>query len=892
MRRQSTTLGPSRARACSAPLFALGITLLTVLAAVPSSLFAQHANEAAMQAHHPAVDAPKPTWGANWQLAARFAPYKARGLGYSTSVAPQWIGQTDRFWYSFENADGTSYYIVDPARSSKRLLWDNDDLAAELTRIIKDPFDGKHLPVRSISFLDENTLQFEVQSTVDEEIPEDEVEADEEEEEEGQERSRPRRPRTRKKVFHFEYNVNTQVLTEVEDYEAPRGHVGWASVAPDSSKVIFSRECNLFQMSWDEYMEIVQARYKKTGEKADSAEAGVEVDETQLTTDGEKNYCYGSSGRGQTDDEKEKQWGKRQGAGVIWSHDSRYFAMTRQDSREVEDLWVVHAVGSARPKLETYKYALPGEENVGIMELLVYDFESGEMKKIDDDPWKDQRMRLYSDPTPQSDGFAVRSGEDREPSIRKWLSPNSNELYFYRQSRDQHRVDVMVADPATGEVRAVIEERLNTYVESQTPRRLENGDLIWWSERDGWAHLYRYGADGSAKGRLTEGPWHVSGISGVDETRGVVFLRGNAREDGENPYYEHFYRVGLDGSGLTLLNPGNFSHRSSINRGNRYFVDTYSRVNTIPVSALFNASGQTILELETADISLLEQAGFQLPEPFQVKAADGVTDIYGVMYKPFDFDPSKQYPIVAYVYPGPQQESVATSFSGPSTTVALAQMGMIVITIGNRGGSPSRSKWYHNYGYGNLRDYGLADKKVGIEQLADRHDFIDITRVGIYGHSGGGFMSTAAMLVYPDFFKVAVSSSGNHNNDVYNLNWSEKHDGVKENTDEEGEVSFEYDIDKNSELAGNLKGNLLLTTGDVDNNVHHAGTFRMADALIKANKRFDMFVFPGARHGYGSSGNYWFWMQAEYFAKHLLGDDRTAADIWEINNETEQSGGR
>ena len=213
-------------------------------------------------------------------------------------------------------------------------------------------------------------------------------------------------------------------------------------------------------------------------------------------------------------------------------------------------------------------------------------------------------------------------------------------------------------------------------------------------------------------------------------TRGVVFLRGNAREEGEDPYYEHFYRVNLDGSGLALLNPGDFSHRSSINRGNRFFVDTYSRVNTIPVSALFNSSGQKVMDLETADISLLEAAGFQVPEPFKVKAADGVTDIYGVMYKPFDFDPSKKYPIVAYVYPGPQQESVSKTFSGPSTTTALAQMGMIVITIGNRGGSPSRSKWYHNYGYGNLRDYGLADKKVGIEQLADRHDFIDIDTGG------------------------------------------------------------------------------------------------------------------------------------------------------------------
>jgi dipeptidyl aminopeptidase/acylaminoacyl peptidase len=219
-------------------------------------------------------------------------------------------------------------------------------------------------------------------------------------------------------------------------------------------------------------------------------------------------------------------------------------------------------------------------------------------------------------------------------------------------------------------------------------------------------------------------------------------------------------------------------------------------------------------------------------------------------------------------------------------------MGIVVITIGNRGGHPDRSKWYHNFGYGNLRDYGLADKKAGIEQLADRHDFVDIERVGIYGHSGGGFMSTAAMLVYPDFFKVAVSSSGNHDNSVYNRWWSETHHGVKEVTDDEGNVTFEYDIDKNQEIAGNLKGHLMLTTGDVDNNVHHAGTFRVAEALIRANKRFDMFVFPGARHGYGgASGNYWFWLRAEYFAQHLLGDDRKATDIMELNNHQPQSGG-
>jgi dipeptidyl aminopeptidase/acylaminoacyl peptidase len=259
------------------------------------------------------------------------------------------------------------------------------------------------------------------------------------------------------------------------------------------------------------------------------------------------------------------------------------------------------------------------------------------------------------------------------------------------------------------------------------------------------------------------------------------------------------------------------------------------------------------------------------------------------MYKPYDFDPSRRYPIVMYVYPGPQTESVSKSFSTNASEQALAQFGFIVVTVGNRGGHPARSKWYHNYGYGNLRDYGLADKKVTVEQLADRHDFIDPDRVGIYGHSGGGFMSTAAMLIYPDFFKVAVSSSGNHDNDVYNQNWSEKHDGVEEIVDDEGDVTFEYDIQRNSELAANLKGHLLLTTGDIDNNVHHAGTFRMAEALIRANKRFDFFVFPGQRHGYGDMGDYWFWLRAEYFTRHLLGQSEASRDIIPLQVEVPRS---
>ncbi len=822
---------------------------------------------------------------ANYELAARFAPYKIRDLIHSTSVSPQWIEDGDRFWYEWETSDGKSFYLVDPARGTKSEIFDNDRIAAELTRITRDPWDGQHLPIRNIKFIDDNTLQFEVESSQDEEVEEAETEVEEEQQDE---RQRPRRPQTKKKVHHFEYDVNTRTLRELADYEAPVSHPGWASVSPDTTWVVFSREFNLWAMSYEEYEKILDARRGKSGEEADSAEAKVEVEETQLTTDGEQHYSYGSAGRGQNDEETEKEFKKRQRSGATWSHDSRHFALTRQDRREVKDLWVIHAVGNKRPLLETYKYDMPGEEDVTQTELLVFDMQDREMTTIDDDPWKDQRMGIFNHPSSGGGGgggFRGGGGSSEELRISKWLSDNPDELLFYRRSRDQHRIDVMAADPETGAVRVIIEERLNTYVEHQTPRRLDNGDLLWWSERDGWAHLYRYGADGTEKGRLTEGPWHVGGILGVNETRGQVFFRANAREDGEDPYYVHTYRVNLDGSGLALLNPGDFDHRSVMAESNGYFVDNYSRVNTVPASALFDAAGRKILDLEEADFSSLMAAGYQFPEPYQVESADGVTDIYGVMYKPYDFDETKEYPIVLYVYPGPQTESVSKFFSTNATEQALAQFGFIVVTVGNRGGHPDRSKWYHNYGYGNLRDYGLADKKAAVEQLADRFDFIDSKRVGIYGHSGGGFMSTAAMLVYPDFFKVAVSSSGNHDNDVYNLNWSEKHDGVKEVVDDEGEVSFEYDIQKNSALAANLKGHLMLTTGDVDNNVHHAGTHRMAEALIKAHKRFDFFVFPGQRHGYGNMSDYWFWLRAEYFVKNLLGDYRWNADILPLQVE-------
>ncbi|HUG39385.1 MAG TPA: DPP IV N-terminal domain-containing protein [Longimicrobiales bacterium] len=872
---------------------ALAITLSLALLPTEPGLAAQAATEAAppVRPAVPSVRSMEVVGGpgsANYRLAARFAPYKLDDLIHSTSVNPRWIEGSEAFWYDFETSEGKSFRVVDAARGRKRLVFDNAKLAAELTRITRDPYDARHLPIREIRFIDANTVEFEVESSQDEEKEDDGILGEQVDTlGEGQrERRGNGREKAKKKVHYFRYDVNTQTLRELEEYEEPDDHPGWASVSPDGSSVVYAKQNDLWLMSRSEYEKVLDARRGESGEKADSLDQLVEVEETRLTEDGEAHYGWASTGadRGDTDVEKEKKKDWRKPAPVVWSRDSRRLAMVRTDQRKVGELWVIHSVGNKRPELESYRYDMPGEEHVTQSELWIYDLAGRRATRVEwPDAWKDESLNIAT-------ARQFRYPDSTEPFRQIWLGDGSDLVHFARISRDRHRVDLMVADARTGQARTLFEDRLNTYMETRNPDMLPNGDILWWSERDGWAHLYRYGADGRLKNQVTQGEFAVHGIEAVDGRNGVIYFEASGREGGEDPYYTHLYRVGADGSGLRLLNPGNYDHRVSVGPSTRFFVDNYSRVNTVPAATLRNAAGGEVAPLETADFDRLMAAGWRMPEPFRVKAGDGITDLYGVMYLPFDFDPNRRYPIIAYVYPGPQTEAVSKSFSTNRYESALAQFGFVVITVGNRGGHPSRSKWYHNYGYGNLRDYGLEDKKVTIEQLADQLPFIDTDRVGIYGHSGGGFMSTAAMLVYPDFFDVAVSSSGNHTNDVYNRWWSETHHGVKEVVDDSGKVTFEYEIAKNPDLARNLKGHLLLTTGDIDNNVHHANTLRMAEALIKANKRFDYFEFPGQRHGYGNMSDYWFWLRAEYFVEHLLGDDtRWSADLVELQRENPRS---
>ncbi|MGN8059958.1 DPP IV N-terminal domain-containing protein [Pedobacter sp. 22163] len=798
---------------------------------------------------------------ANYQLASRFSPNKLKKMVYSTAVDPHWLKLSNRFWYTFESPKGKFWYLVDPASKSKKLMFDNAKLAADITLIVRDPFDAEHLPLENLKFAaDEKSISFEIKSSIDE------LKKDR--------KDKKAADSMQKKIFSFKYELASAKLTEVPNFSKPKPKPSWGSVAPDSSAIIFSRNYNLYWMDKDNYKKAVKNEDDST------------IVEHQLTKDGVKFYSYGSDGDGENNVENEKNNKKRRGAYVLWSPNSKYFVLDRTDSRKVKDLWVINSVTPGRPTLETYKYQMPGEAEAPQDEVLLFDFAAKSYKKLSVAAFKDQSVSVWSKPSLNKD----RDNEFR-PSI--WLG-NDSRFYFSRTSRDLKRIDIGTVDIATGKVTPLIDERFNTYVEVNRPGLVNDGnELIHWSERDGWAHFYLFDGNGKLKNQITKGAFHCESIVNIDEKKRILYFTANGREGKEDPYYLHLYSINFDGSNMKLLNAGDFDHVANMNDNNTFFVDNYSRVNTAPKATLYDGTGKKVMDLETTDLSLLITAGYKFPEPFKVKADDGITDLYGVMYKPFDFDPNKKYPIIEYVYPGPQTEAVNKAFSkSMDRTERLAQFGYIVITVGNRGGNPSRSKWYHTYGYGNLRDYGLADKKTAIEQLAAKYPYIDESKVGITGHSGGGFMSTAAMLVYPDFFKAAVSNAGNHDNSIYNRWWSEKHHGVKETISLKGDTSFKYSIDKNPDLAKNLKGHLLLMHGDVDNNVHPANSIRVANALMKAGKRFDFLIIPGQRHGFGDMTEYAFWKLADHFNKYLIGDfsEPSDVDLVEMDRDIEQNG--
>jgi len=877
----------------------VGASLLVVRAwAGPGSSVTSEKAEGASVSEAAAVGRVEP----NYALEERFLPDQVSKLVFDMAVTPHWFSASDRFWYSFQTTEGTRYYIVDPLKKSKTPLWDNAKVAAALSTLTDFPYDAQHLPIKRLKLVEKDTrMRFEVEIRKNAVVPNEpkkeksqediEEQSKEGEVKQGEQQSQamqPTGPAAEKpedtRTIYFEYDMATGKVTRLDNFEAPKKKPMWAAVSPDGKTVVFARGYNLYLVDGENYAKAL----KKAGDAT--------VVETQVTTDGVEKYSYARVLLPeQAEQLKKEEKGDTNKAGprtpavtIHWSKDAKKFALERNDDRKVGDYWVIHSLTNPRPILESRSYALPGEANVPVGEIDIFDVASKQRAVVQPKSFVDEVLTISDAAQEERDREELRDEQEENrlnptPLTRaspRWVADTSDKLYFTSRSRDFRRVEVDVADSTTGRVQKLIEERSNVWMSQKPVRLMENGkELLWWSERDGWGHFYLYDGQGKLKNQITSGEYVTDQIAGVDEKARTLFFTANGREAGEDPYYTHLYRVGLDGNGLKLLTPGNFTHAVSWPDSGKFFADTYSRVDTAPKSVLLDGQGTQLAELETTDVSQLTEAGFQYPETFKVKADDGVTELYGVIYKPFDFDANRKYPVIEHVYPGPQVEQVTKAFSPKSPNVPLAQLGFIVIEVGNRGGSPQRDKWYDSYGYGNLRDYGLADKKAAAERLAANHPYMDISRMGMWGHSGGGFMTAAAMLQYPDFYKAGWSESGNHDNNVYNNTWSEKYHGVREETQKDGADKFFYEIDKNSELAKNLKGHLMLTTGDMDDNVSMVNTMRLADTLIKANKRFEMLVFPGMRHSYMPINSYVIVARGDFFSKWLLGSSENGADV-------------
>ena len=642
----------------------------------------------------------------------------------------------------------------------------------------------------------------------------------------------------------YTYNIHTKELKQLDEKPTYKtGDPYWMKYSPDSLYFLYASKDNLYFVG--------------------NPKKGQDTIPVQLTTDGMPDYTFNREDEG-------KMEGRFGAESAHWIPGSHRFYAVREDNRKVRDLWVINSLSKPSPELITYKAELAGDKNVTQYELLLGDIDKREVKKVDINRWPDQYIDVL------------------------YASKDGKRLYFQRYNRTWNQSDICEVDVETGKVRVVIHEENKPYLDYQMRNVsfLNDGkEILFRSERNGWGHYYLYDTvTGNLKNQLTDGTWVAGPVAQIDTVGRKMYFYGYGREKGIDPYYYILYEAHLDRpNALRLLTPENASHEVSISPSCRYLVDSYSTVSQEPVNVVRNRNGKVIMALEKPDLQPVYEMGWKAPERFKVKAADGVTDLYGVMWKPADFDSTKVYPIISNVYPGPFFEYVPTRFTiNDVYNTRLAQLGFIVITVGHRGGTPMRGKAYHTYGYNNMRDYPLADDKYAIEQLAARYPFIDATKVGIYGHSGGGFMSAAAICTYPDFYSAAVSSAGNHDNRIYNKGFVEIHYGVDEKVtttkDSLGVESKTYDysvrVRPNQELAKNYKHGLLLFTGAIDQTVNPANTLRLVDALIKADKDFDMFVLPKCTHGFfGESENFFEHKMWRHFARLLLHDNSADCDI-------------
>ncbi len=628
---------------------------------------------------------------------------------------------------------------------------------------------------------------------------------------------------------HYRYNRKTAALTNTEKPKRPK-----QLYAKPFQKRNFSKD-SLYRFCADGDNLLLYNNREK--------------DSTLLSSDGEHWYSFANDGY------TEAGAKGLSGAKGLWIGGSHKYFVIREDKRKVGTISIVSSLANPRPTVRTYKYPMPGDKEVVRYEAFIADADSAVLHRLDIDTFRDQQIIV--------------------PRFSRFRNTDKS-LWFLRTNRKRDTLDLCRVDTSDYKIKTVIREICPPHFNEQlfNYHIINDGkEIIWWSEREGKGAYYLYDGDGKLKNRIAGGDFVAGHTVKIDTAGRSMVFAGYGREKGINPHYKFYYKAGLDagkagkagkaaGSKVTLLTPGNGDHKIQFSPDGKYIFDTWSRMDCAPHYQVCDMRGRVRFDLGEADLTELYRKGWKEPEVVEFMAADSVTKLYGVVYLPFDIEQGKKYPVISNVYPGPQTDLVPQEFIlDDNFNQSLAQLGFIVVNVSYRGSCPIRGHKFYNLGYGNLRDYALEDDYAVLQQVGERYP-ADLDRVGIYGHSGGGFMAVAAMLTRPDFYKVGVAASGNHDNNIYMQAWGEVFHGVTLTED-----GFECKIPTNIELAANLKGKLLLITGDEDNNVHPASTLRLAKALIEEDKRFDMMIIPGADHGLGD--RYYTNLIRYYFIENL-----------------------
>lgn len=736
----------------------------------------------------------------DYERAEKFMSYNTESYIDKGSLRPNWL-TGDRFWYQTSSANGTEFVLVDPAKKGKVAAFDHQKMAAALSTAAGTTYAANKLPITAITYAANGKS---ISLTADSK---------------------------RWLVELPSYKISVDTSTPVAaTSNAPQGRGGRGAgmgggipetLSPDGKKAVYIKDYNL-------WVRDVASNERK-----------------QLTKDGIKDYGYATDNAG---------WKSSERAIVRWSPDSKKVATFQQDQRMSSDMYLV-TTNVGAPTLRAWKYPLPGDKAIPTIRRVIIDVETASVVSLQIPP--DPHRATLSDDIASSGTL-----DDID-----WKADGS-EMAFLSTSRDHKQEKFRIANSTTGEVREVFEEVVKTQFESGRGainwRYLPNSnEILWYSERDNWGHMYLYDATtGKLKNQITKGEWVVTRLLKVDEKNRQLVFMACGREPG-NPYFTHLYKIGFDGKNLVSLSPEEGHHQITFSPSENYFVDTYSKPDMPPIMTYRSMTGKLITELERTDVSRLQATGWKAPAVVSVKAHDGKTDIYGLVYTPTTMDPQKKYPVIDYIYPGPQGGSVGGNWGFSASRgdhQALAELGFIVVLIEGTS-NPFRSKSYHDMSYGNMADNTLPDQITAIRQLSTQFP-IDTTKVGIWGHSGGGFATAAALLRYPDFFKVGIAESGNHDNRNYEDDWGERYNGLVENSN--------YEAQANQTYAKNLKGKLLLAHGMMDNNVPPYNTMLVVDALIKANKTFDLLLFPNSAHGFGAFGPYMMRRRWDYFVTHLL----------------------